>query len=108
MEEIKDLAKTKTLKEIASHFNISTSNFRVMRKEQPEIDAIYNAVPKDRLRTKYTPTELLEIEKMLATLSMETIQNQGQNYIRYFYVESSKSIFQLYNVCLDILAILAI
>ena len=78
MEEIKYLAKTKTLKEIASHFNISTSNFRVMRKEQPEIDAIYNAVPKDRLRTKYTPTELLEIEKMLATSSMtEVIKHLG-------------------------------
>lgn len=34
IEEIKYLAKTKTLKEIASHFNISISNFRVMRKEQ--------------------------------------------------------------------------
>jgi uncharacterized protein YyaL (SSP411 family) len=78
LEEIKELAKTLPLKEIASHFNISTSNFRVTRKEQPEIDAIYNAVPKDRLRTKYTPTELLETEKMLATLSMtEVIKHLG-------------------------------
>jgi hypothetical protein len=49
-----------------------------MRKEQPEIDAIYNTIPKDRLRTEYTPAELLEIEKMLATLSMtEVIKHLG-------------------------------
>jgi hypothetical protein len=78
LEEIKELAKTKTLKEIASHFSISTSNFRIMRKEHPEIDAIYNTIPKDRLRTKYTPAELLEIEKMLATSSMtEVIKHLG-------------------------------
>jgi len=75
LDEIKELAKTKTLKEIASHFNISTANFRVMRKEQPEIDAIYNTIPKDRLRTEYTPTELLEIEKMLATSSITDVVN---------------------------------
>jgi len=41
LNELKELAKTKMLKEIASHFNMNKETFRLLRKEQPEIDTIY-------------------------------------------------------------------
>ena len=71
--EIKELAKTKTLKEIASHFHMSTLDFRMLRKEQPEISSIYDETPKDRMRTEYTPEELIEIEKMMETSNITCV-----------------------------------
>jgi hypothetical protein len=48
LEEIKELAKMKALKDLASHFNMSASTFRWIRKQQPEIDAIYYEAIKER------------------------------------------------------------
>jgi len=67
LNEIKHLAKSKTLKEIGCHFNMSKAQFQLFRKQQPEINAIYYGTTKDKVRTEYTPEELIEIEKMLAT-----------------------------------------
>ena len=73
LDEIKDLAKTKNLKEIASHFGMSKLSFRMLRREQPEITTIYEGTPKDKVRTEYTPEELIEIEKMMEVLSMTAV-----------------------------------
>ena len=68
LKEIKELAKTKPIKDIASHFNMSTSTFRWIRKQQPEIDKIYQEVINERDNRIYSPDDILEIERMFETL----------------------------------------
>ena len=68
LEEIKELAKTMPIKDIASHFNMSTSTFRWIRKQQPEIDKIYQEVINERDNRIYSPDDILEIERMFETL----------------------------------------
>jgi len=73
LDEIRELAKTKTLKEIASHFNMSKTTFLMIRKLQPEIDAIYQGAAKSTVPIIYTPEQLLEIEKKVETLPMTSV-----------------------------------
>ena len=40
LEEIKELAKMKALKDLASHFNMSASTFRWIRKQHVDARAI--------------------------------------------------------------------
>lgn len=68
LEEIKELAKTMPIKDIASHFNMSTSTFRWIRKQQQEIDKIYQEVINERDNRIYSPDDILEIERMFETL----------------------------------------
>ena len=73
LNEIKELAQTNTLKEIASHFNMSKQTFLIMRKQQPEIDIIYQKILRAKRNKIYTAEEILEIENMLKTSNMESI-----------------------------------
>jgi hypothetical protein len=73
LNEIKELAKTKTLKEIASHFNMNKATFLLLRKEQLEIDVIYYGVLEQRKNKLYTTEEILAIEEMIRTSNMENI-----------------------------------
>ena len=68
LEEIKELAKTMPIKDIASHFNMSASTFRWIRKQQQEIDKIYQEVINERDNRIYSPDDILEIERMFETL----------------------------------------
>ncbi len=73
LNKVKELAKTKTLQEIAIHFNMNKSTFVSLRKEQPEIDTIYYKNTKEKQIKLYTSKEILEIGKMAKTLNLETI-----------------------------------
>ena len=73
LAEFKELAKTKMLKEIAGHFNMSKQTFLMIRKQQQEIDIIYQAALKEKRNKIYTTEELLEIEELLETSNMESI-----------------------------------
>ena len=73
LNEVKELAETKTLGEIASHFNMSKSTFVSLRKQQPEIDTIYYNNTKEKQIKLYTSKEILEIGEMAKTLNLETI-----------------------------------
>jgi hypothetical protein len=73
LEEIKELAKMKALKDLASHFNMSASTFRWIRKQQPEIDKIYQEVIKERDNKIYSLDDILEIEKMYKTLDSSSV-----------------------------------
>jgi histidinol phosphatase-like enzyme len=73
LAEFKELAKTKMLKEIAGHFNMSKQTFLMIRKQQQEIDIIYQAALKEKRNKIYTAKEILKIEKMLETSNMENI-----------------------------------
>jgi len=59
LAEFKELAKTKMLKEIAGHFNMSKQTFLMIRKQQQEIDIIYQAALKEKRNKIYTTEELL-------------------------------------------------
>ena len=73
LNELKELAKTKMLKEIASHFNMKKETFRLLRKEQPEIDTIYQELKEQRKNRLYSEEEISVIEEMTRTSNMETI-----------------------------------
>jgi len=73
LNELKGLAKTKTLKAIANHFNMNKATFMLLRKEQPEIDAIYYETKEKTKNKLYTAEEILAIEEMARTLNMENI-----------------------------------
>jgi hypothetical protein len=73
LNELKELAKTKTLKAIANHFNMNKVSFMLLRKEQPEIDAIYYEAKEQTKNKLYTAEEILAIEEMASTLNMENI-----------------------------------
>jgi len=73
LNELKELAKTKMLKEIASHFNMKKETFRLLRKEQPEIDSIYQKAQEQRKSRLYSAEEISVIEEMTRTSNMETI-----------------------------------
>tara|TARA_B110000908_G_C10129399_1_gene391463 strand:- start:265 stop:852 length:588 start_codon:yes stop_codon:yes gene_type:complete len=73
LAEFKELAKTKTWKEIASHFHIRVEILRLLRKNHPEIDIIYKKALKKKRNKIYTTEELLEIEELLETSNMESI-----------------------------------
>jgi len=73
LNEVKELAKTKTLKEIASHFNINRETFLLIRKEQPKIESIYQEVKEQKKSRLYSEEEISAIEKMAHTSNMETI-----------------------------------
>ena len=64
LNELKELAKTKMLKEIASHFNMNKETFLLLRKEQPEIDAIYQELKEQRKNRLYSEEEISVIEEM--------------------------------------------
>ena len=71
LQEIKSLAGTMHLKEIASHFGLTTVAFRRIRKRQPEIDQIFKETSiSDKI---FTPEEIAEVEKLSKTTSMEHI-----------------------------------
>jgi len=71
LEEIKILAKTMCLKEIAEHFNIGQVAFRAIRSWQLEIDEIYKeASSSNRVFTK---EEIVEIEQLLQTMNLERV-----------------------------------
>jgi uncharacterized protein (UPF0147 family) len=73
LNELKELAKTKMLKEIASHFNINKATFLLLRKEQPEIDSIYYKAQEQKKNKLYSAEEISVIEEMTKTSNMETI-----------------------------------
>ena len=73
LNELKELAKTKMLKEIASHFNMNKETFLLLRKEQPEIDTIYQELKEQRKNRLYSEEEISVIEEMTHTSNMETI-----------------------------------
>ena len=73
LNELKELAKTKMLKEIASHFNMNNATFLLLRKEQPEIDTIYQELKEQRKNRLYSEEEISVIEEMTHTSNMETI-----------------------------------
>lgn len=70
-QEIKSLAGTMRLKDIASHFGLTTVAFRRIRERQPEIDQIFKETSiSDKI---FTPEEIAEVEKLSKTTSMEHI-----------------------------------
>ena len=73
LNEIKELAKTKTLTEIGRYFNMNEAAFLLLRKQQPEINTIYHGTPKEKKCKLYTPEEILEIGEMAETANLETI-----------------------------------
>lgn len=73
LNEVKELAKTKTLKEIASHFNMNKETFRLIRKEQSKIESIYQEVKEQKKSRLYSEEEISAIEEMAHTSNMETI-----------------------------------
>lgn len=73
LNELRELAKTKTLKAISNHFNMNKATFMLLRKEQPEIDVIYHEVKAQAKNKLYTAEEILVIEEMTRTLNMENI-----------------------------------
>jgi hypothetical protein len=76
LNEIRELAKTKTQKEIASHFQITHAQFKYLKKMQPEIDDIISEVTSAKKFKIYTAVEISEIEKFAETMSMEQITNK--------------------------------
>lgn len=71
IQEIKSLAGTMRLKDIASHFGLTTVAFRRIRERQPEIDQIFKeASISDKI---FTPEEIAEVEKLSKTTNMEHI-----------------------------------
>lgn len=73
LNELKELSKTKTLKAIANYFNMNKATFMLLRKEQPEIDAIYHEVKEQTKNKLYTAEKIMAIEEMAQTLNMENI-----------------------------------
>jgi hypothetical protein len=73
LNELKELAKTKMLKEIASHFNMNKETFRLLRKEQPEIDAIYQEAQEQTRNRLYSAEEISVIEEMGHASNIEDI-----------------------------------
>lgn len=90
LDEIAMLAKTKTLTEVAAHFNMSKTTFKLIRKEQPEIDQIYYHHYEQRHSRVYTKEDVLEIEKLATTLNIEAIaQHFGTSY--YYFQQARMS-----------------
>jgi hypothetical protein len=73
LKEIKELAKTKTIKEVASHFEMSLNNFRELRKLQPEIDIIYSEVRSGKKFKIYTAEEIEEVEKLAQKFNLKCV-----------------------------------
>jgi hypothetical protein len=84
LNEIRELGKTKVLKEIARYFKMNVLNFRILREEQPEIDIIYNAIPKEKKYRIYTSEEIIEIEKLAQTLNIESLTKHLKTTMGYF------------------------
>jgi uncharacterized protein YgbK (DUF1537 family) len=76
LNEIKELAKSKPLKLIASHFQMTLAQLKYLKKMQPEIDDIISEVISAKKFKIYTTIEISEIEKLAETLSIEQITNQ--------------------------------
>ena len=83
LNEVKELAKTKTLGEIAGYFNMSKATFVSLRKQQPEIDTIYYQNTKQKQGKLYTPEEILKIGELAKTLNLETIIKKLGTTIAY-------------------------
>ena len=83
LNEVKELAKTKTLGEIAGHFKMSKATFVSLRKQQPEIDTIYYKNTKQKQGKLYTAEEILKIGELAKTLDLETIIKKLGTTIAY-------------------------
>jgi len=70
LNEVKELAKTKTLKEIASHFNINRETFLLIRKEQPKIESIYQEVKEQKKSRLYSEEGLCCMNRILAIMPL--------------------------------------
>lgn len=81
LQEIKSLAGTMHLKEIASHFGLTTVAFRRIRERQPEIDQIFKEAS---ISYKiFTPEEIAEVEKLLQTNNMEQTAKHFNTSVYY-------------------------
>ncbi|MDC0864829.1 hypothetical protein OAP56_02650 [Rickettsiaceae bacterium] len=71
LEELRVLAQTKNLNEIADHFQMSKFVFKRMRKEQSEINQIYNSVAK--VYRVFSPEEIQESHQLVRTLAVRDV-----------------------------------
>ena len=84
LNQVAKLAKTKTIKEVAAYFNMSKHTFQIIRKQQPEIDQIYYENHKQKNVKIYTESEILEIEQLAETLSVEDIAKHFGTSVYHF------------------------
>ena len=73
LNEVAELAKTKSLKEIASHFHISTDTLRSLRTKQPEIDIIYQRVTEEQRNKIYTAEEIVSIGDLAQEMNLDNV-----------------------------------
>jgi len=82
LEELRVLAETQNLNEIAGHFHMSKYIFQRARKEQPEIDQIYDSIAKvDRV---FSAEEIQEAHQLVQTLAIRDVAKHFNLSYRQF------------------------
>ena len=82
LEELKVLAETQNLNEIAGHFHMGRFVFRKVRKDQPEIDQIYYGIVKvDRV---FSAEEIQEAYQLVQILAIRDVAKHFNLSYRQF------------------------
>ena len=84
LDQVAQLAKTKTMKELSAHFNMSKQTFQIIRQQQPEIDQIYHENRKQKNVKTFTKDEILEVEKLAETINIEAIAKHFATSVYHF------------------------
>jgi hypothetical protein len=90
LNKVRELAKTKVLQDIASYFKMNLTDFRLLRKIQPEIDVIYSEIRSGKKFRIYTIEEISEIEELAKKITLKSIVRKFDT-LESFLITARKS-----------------